>query len=165
MPKDLLWAPWRMEFIRQADDQDGCFLCRAAESDRDRELLVVHRGETCLCMLNRYPYNNGHLLIAPYRHEGTLDALTNAEQLEIMTMTRDATLALGRAVSPQGYNIGANLGRIAGAGLVDHFHMHVVPRWSGDTNFMTTVGSAKVIPQALNELWSLLSEEWDRAGT
>ena len=157
MSMDRLWAPWRMDFIRNVDDPKDCFLCRAAAGPEDRENLVVRRGTTCLCMLNLYPYNNAHLLIAPLRHEGRLEALTTAELSEVMTLTVEAKQALDRAVSAHGYNIGANLGRAAGAGLVDHFHLHVVPRWAGDTNFITTVGSTKVIPAALDEMWRVLS--------
>ena len=163
MSTERLWAPWRMEFIRTVDEEDGCFLCRAAETDDDRARFVVHRGETCFCLLNVYPYNNAHLLIAPYRHEGDLEALTEAERNEVMALCTQTKQVMDRTVNPHGYNIGVNLGRAAGAGLAEHFHMHVVPRWSGDVNFMTTVGSTKVIPQALEETWALLREEWDRA--
>ena len=163
MSMERLWAPWRMEFIRKVDESEGCFLCRAAEGGDDRECLVVHRGEACLCLLNRYPYNNGHLLIAPLRHEGRMEELRVDELNELMAMCVRAKVIFDRAVRPHGYNIGVNLGRAAGAGLEEHFHLHVVPRWSGDTNFITTVGSTKVIPQALAEMWSVLSEEWNRA--
>ena len=163
-----LWAPWRMEFIRSSLGKKGkCFLCQAAASGSDRENLVVRRGKTALCLLNRYPYNNGHLLVAPFRHEGKLESLTSKELGEIMSLTIEGKRALDRAVSPHGFNIGINLGRAAGAGVEEHFHLHIVPRWSGDTNFLTTVGSAKVIPQALEELWRLLNREWktlDRKG-
>jgi len=165
MPTDRLWAPWRMEFIRNVDGDTGCFLCRAASAGDDRESAVVRRGKTCLCVLNLFPYNNGHLLISPFRHEGRLEALTEAERNEVMSLTLEAKLALDRLVEPHGYNIGINLGRTAGAGLVEHFHLHVVPRWSGDVNFMTTVGSTKVIPQALEEMWTLLRKEWDRVAS
>ena len=161
MSIERLWAPWRMEFIRSVSDDGECFLCRAATEDADKENMVVRRGKTCFCLLNRYPYNNGHLLIAPFRHEGQLESLTPEERCETMAMAAEAKLALDRVVGPHGYNLGVNLGRVAGAGLEAHFHLHVVPRWSGDVNFLTTVGSAKVIPQALEEMWSLLSEEWN----
>ena len=160
MSMERLWAPWRMEFIRNVEETQGCFLCAAAEATDDHEGHVVRRGNTCLCLLNLYPYNNGHLLIAPFRHEGALEALTAEERNEIMAMTVEAKLTLDKAVGAQGYNVGVNLGRVAGAGLEEHFHLHVVPRWSGDTNFITTVGSTKVIPEALESMWSLLSKEW-----
>ena len=162
MALDRLWAPWRMEFIRRGDDREGCFLCRAAAAKADRESLVVRRGESCFCVLNRYPYSNGHLLIAPYRHEGEIEVLSRTERGEVMSMMVEAKKALDGAVAPHGYNVGINLGRVAGAGLAEHFHLHIVPRWSGDTNFMTTVASAKVIPQALDEMWQLLAAEWEK---
>ena len=161
MSMERLWAPWRMDFIRNIDDDDGCFLCRAAGGD-DRERFIVRRGKSCFCLLNLYPYNNGHLLVAPLRHEGRLEALTVEERNEVMALSTEATQVMDRVVGPHGYNIGINLGRAAGAGLVEHLHLHIVPRWSGDVNFITTVGSTKVIPQALEEMWKLLSEEWNR---
>jgi len=160
---ETLWAPWRMAFIKDCDKEAGCFLCRAGMAQESRRDRVVRRGKTVFALLNRYPYNNGHLLIAPVRHEGRLEALTPEEMTEVLSLTAEAKTVLDRVMSPQGYNVGANLGRVAGAGLEAHFHMHLVPRWSGDTNFMTTVGSAKVIPQALDDLWELLTAGWDEA--
>ena len=163
MAIENLWAPWRMEFIRGLGGKaGGCFLCAAAAGRDDRANLVVRRGRTALCLLNRYPYNNGHLLISPFRHEGKIEALSREELAEILSMTIAAKKLLDRLMSPNGYNIGINLGRAAGAGLDEHFHLHVVPRWSGDTNFVTTVGSVKVIPQALEELWQQLGEAWNK---
>jgi len=161
MDMDRLWAPWRMEFIRHGLKDGECFLCAAARSDDDAACHVVRRGENCFCLLNRYPYNNGHLLISPYRHVGELEALSSDELNELMDLTIQAKRALDLACAPHGYNVGINLGRVAGAGLEEHLHMHVVPRWSGDTSFLTTIGSAKMIPQALEEMWSLLREKWD----
>jgi len=161
MGLERLWAPWRMEFIRSGPDRDECFLCRAAQGSDDRENLVVRRARRGFCLLNRYPYNNGHLLVAPFRHEAALEGLTRDELDEILALTVEAKKTLDRAVRPHGYNIGINLGKAAGAGLEDHFHLHIVPRWVGDTNFVTTVGSAKVIPQALAELWEELRERWE----
>ena len=154
-----------MEYIRNGVDKQACFLCKAGEgpADADRERHVARRGELCFCVLNRYPYTNGHLLIAPYRHEAALEGLTPEEQAELMRMTAEAKKALDAVCSPHGYNIGINLGREAGAGLEEHLHLHIVPRWSGDTNFVTTVGSTRVIPQALDEMWRQLAESWERA--
>ena len=163
MAMECLWAPWRMEFIRELGAGSGCFLCDAAAASDDHKNLVVRRGKTALCLLNRYPYNNGHLLVAPFRHEGKLESLTSEELAEVMTITVEAKKLLDRAVGAHGYNIGVNLGRVAGAGLDEHFHLHIVPRWAGDTNFVTTIGSTKVIPQALEELWQLLHGEWKKA--
>jgi len=161
MGMDRLWAPWRMEFIRDGLKDGECFLCTAARSTDDAGRYVVRRGEHCFCLLNRYPYNNGHVLICPYRHVGELENLTRAELDELMRITIEAKRALDRACSPHGYNVGLNLGRVAGAGLEEHLHMHVVPRWSGDTSFLTTIGSTKMIPQALEEMWQILREKWE----
>ena len=150
-----------MEYVGQCDEEKGCFLCRAASGERDdAQSLVVARGQACLCVMNRYPYSNGHLLIAPYRHEADLAALTEAETAETMRMISRAVVTLRQVVNAHGLNVGWNLGRCAGAGLADHLHAHVVPRWPGDTNFMPALSDVKVIPQALDELWRHLREAW-----
>jgi ATP adenylyltransferase len=149
-----------MEFIR-GEKKSGCFLCEAAAmADRDKEHLVVRRGKRCFCLLNRYPYNNGHLLVVPYRHEAQLEELSCEEMCDMLAMTVEAKRTLDSLMDPHGYNVGFNLGRAAGAGVDDHLHLHVVPRWSGDTNFMTALGSTKVIPQALEECWNMVSVGW-----
>ena len=153
-----LWAPWRMEFIRSADCASECFLCRAARGDD--ESLLLRRGNACFCMLNRYPYSNGHLLISPLRHVAGLEHLTDAEMLDLLRLARDGRAALAAAANAHGYNLGLNLGRAAGAGLEDHLHLHLVPRWIGDTNFMPVVGDVKIIPQALAEMADLLRRHW-----
>jgi ATP adenylyltransferase len=160
-----LWAPWRAAYLRTAAaPARGCIFCFGALGARERRRrLVLYAGPLALVMLNRYPYNNGHLLVAPFRHEGKLEALTSEELAEVMAITIEAKKLLDRTVCAHGYNIGVNLGRAAGAGLEEHFHLHIVPRWSGDTNFVTTIGSTKVIPQALEELWQLLHSEWNKA--
>jgi ATP adenylyltransferase len=157
---ECLWAPWRLEYI-VSDKDTGCFLCEAAQADNDKETLVVCRREGCFCVLNRYPYNNGHLLIAPNRHVAELADLSEEEMLGLMALSRDAQLALKQEMNPDGFNLGANLGEIAGAGVPGHFHLHIVPRWAGDTNFMPVVGQTKVIPQSLEELWDALTERFD----
>ena len=154
-----LWAPWRLEYIL-SDKETGCFLCEAARAESDRDALVVCRRDGCFCVLNKYPYNNGHLLIAPNRHVAELADLSDAEMLELMVLARDAQRALQREMSPDGFNLGANLGKIAGAGVPGHFHLHIVPRWAGDTNFMPVVGQTKVIPQSLEALWTALTEQF-----
>ncbi len=151
-----------MEFIRAVDDSDDCFLCRAARDEGEEKEIVIHRAPESFCIMNRYPYSNGHLLIAPYRHTGDLDDLTSSEMLEMMELLRMARAALTESVRPHGFNVGLNLGRAAGAGLESHIHWHIVPRWVGDTNFMPVFGSTKVIPQALHELADLLREAWPR---
>jgi len=161
-----LWAPWRMAYVTQLGRNDkGCFLCRAADpSDSDGQQLVVARDELCVCVMNQFPYNNGHLLVAPLRHEGNLDALSDEETAAMMDMIRLAIRLLRKLVSAQGFNVGWNLGRAAGAGVADHLHAHIVPRWAGYTNFMPVVADVKVIPQALEELRARLIEAWPREG-
>ena len=151
-----------MEFIREGMQEGGCFLCRAGAGADDEACHVVARSGECFCLLNKYPYNNGHVLIAPYRHEASLEGLSEAEVSGLLALTVRAKQALDRVCAPHGFNVGINLGQIAGAGLEDHLHVHVVPRWSGDTNFVTTVGSTKVIPQALQEMWRLLTDAWEK---
>ena len=138
-----LWAPWRLEYVEGADEAGRCVFC---EPDED---LVVHRGESAFVLLNRFPYTSGHLLVAPVRHEGDLVALTDGEALEIHRLATRAVTALRAEYAPDGHNLGWNLGRAAGAGIVDHVHLHVVPRWAGDTNFMPVLADVRVVPEAL----------------
>jgi ATP adenylyltransferase len=142
MPKPL-WAPWRLEYVEGADEADGCVFC---EPDDE---LVVCRGETAFVLLNRFPYTSGHLLVAPLRHERDLVGLTEKEAIEIHRLATRAVTALRDEYAPDGHNLGWNLGRAAGAGIVDHVHLHVVPRWSGDTNFMPVLADVRVLPEAL----------------
>jgi ATP adenylyltransferase len=154
-----LWAPWRLEYIQGADEQDGCVFCRALEAD-DESGLVVHRGEHAFVLLNKFPYASGHLLVAPVRHEGEFGRLERDEAGEIQLLASAALAALAATMSPQGFNLGWNLGRIAGAGVVDHVHMHVVPRWAGDTNFMPVLADVKVVPEALEETRRKIAAAW-----
>jgi ATP adenylyltransferase len=149
---ERLWAPWRLEYIRAADEQPGCVFCVAAELD-DEEGLVVHRGELAFVLLNKYPY-------APYRHCGDLRELTQEEALAIHGLVARSIDALAAVMQPQGFNLGWNLGRVAGAGVVDHVHEHVVPRWAGDTNFMPVLADVKVMPEALAETRRTLAAAW-----
>jgi ATP adenylyltransferase len=152
---DRLWAPWRIGFIL-SEKSGGCFLCDAPASDKDEENLLLERGRRCIAILNRYPYNNGHLMIAPLRHTGDLTSLDADESLELMQMTQTWIKVLDAAMHPHGYNLGFNLGIAAGAGVADHVHFHIVPRWNGDTNFMSIVGEERVINQSLAEAYALL---------
>jgi ATP adenylyltransferase len=156
-----LWAPWRLEYIARADEDEGCFFCRAAEAS-DEDGLVVHRGEKAFVLLNKFPYSSGHVMVAPYRHVGDFGDLENDEALDIHRLTGQALGALATVYAPQGYNLGWNLGRIAGAGVLDHVHEHVVPRWAGDTNFMPVLAGVKVLPEHLSETRNRLSEAWLR---
>jgi ATP adenylyltransferase len=160
---EWLWAPWRGAYLRQASRKEApetCFFCEyAPRKDLDRDHLVVRRGRRCFLVMNRYPYTSGHLLAAPYAHKGDLALLAPAERRELFDLLLDAKDVLARVLSPDGFNIGINLGRAAGAGVPDHVHFHVVPRWSGDANFMASVGRTKVISQDLHALY----EELQRA--
>jgi ATP adenylyltransferase len=154
-----LWAPWRLEYIKQADEQPGCVFCDAAAGD-DAERLVVHRGSEAFVLLNKFPYSSGHLMVAPYRHVGELSELGEGEALEIHTLATRGLAALRDVYGPEGFNLGWNLGRVAGAGVVDHVHLHVVPRWAGDTNFMPVLADVKVLPEHLTETRTRLVEAW-----
>jgi ATP adenylyltransferase len=156
-----LWAPWRLEYIQQADELEGCVFCvEAAGEVPEEESLVVHRAERAIALLNKYPYSSGHLMAAPVRHVGAFGELTEEEALEIHALARAALEALERVYGPDGFNLGWNLGRVAGAGIADHVHLHVVPRWGGDTNFMPVLADVKVIPEFLLETRERLREAW-----
>lgn len=164
---DTMWAPWRMEMIRapkQPCQGDACFMCEKHAQDDDKHNLVLERGKTCYCLMNLYPYNNCHLMIVPYRHTGNILELSHEELAEIMVMVQRWAAVIKKAANPEGFNIGMNVSRVAGAGMASHLHMHIVPRWNGDTNFMTVLGGSRVINQALEETWSELKrvrEEMD----
>ncbi len=153
-----LWRPWRMAYIKGQERHATCFLCDAAAApgSKDEENLVVGRGDLAFVILNLYPYNTGHLMVAPYRHVGELDDLTHSELDEVWSWTRRSVSAHREASQPEGFNIGINLGTVAGAGVPGHFHLHVVPRWGGDTNFMPVVGETKVLPELLSETYARL---------
>ena len=156
---DQLWAPWRLSYVKAAHapaETDPCFICAGLAADDDRRNLIALRTERSVVVLNRYPYNNGHLLVAPQAHKGRLEELTPDELLETQETLRRMVGALDELMRPDGYNIGLNLGRVAGAGLPGHLHWHVVPRWHGDTNFMPVLGDVKVIVQSLDALYDLL---------
>lgn len=156
-----LWAPWRLEYVGRAEEETGCIFCRAAAGD-DEEMLVVHRGRHAFVLLNRFPYSSGHFMVAPRRHVGEFGDLSTDEVLEIHRLASQGLGALSATYGPHGYNLGWNLGRIAGAGVVDHVHLHVVPRWTGDTNFMPVLADVKVLPEHLVETRSRLAEAWPR---
>lgn len=156
-----LYAPWRMEYIAGISKTDGCFICEAvaAKSEEEkRNRLILWSSDQSIILINRYPYTNGHLLIAPRAHKADLEDLSSEEQLDLQTQTIECIRLLKKAMSPQGFNLGINLGRCAGAGLPGHIHQHVVPRWGGDTNFMTAVGEVRVVPEAMSHLWNTLSK-------
>ncbi|MDM7925213.1 MAG: HIT domain-containing protein [bacterium] len=148
---DILWAPWRMEYIESVNRPSGCVFCLAWDGKDDRASLVVHRGESAFVILNRFPYNNGHLMVVPVRHTADLGGLDGREKLELFDLLEASRKALDEAMHPQGYNLGMNLGRTAGAGIADHLHFHLVPRWNGDTNFMPILGHTKVVSEGLEQ--------------
>ena len=159
MKKNKLWAPWRMEYIKGLADDHDCFICHYLDHPKDdRENLVLWRGEHSMVLFNRFPYNNGHLLIAPNRHIADMDQATDEELLELTKLTRECQTVLKAAVCPHGFNIGINFGRCAGAGLPGHMHIHIVPRWDGDTNFMAVCSETDVISQGLFDLYDQLKQ-------
>ena len=159
---EQLWAPWRLEYVQHADEEEGCVFCRAAALPEDEPELVVHRGELAFVLLNKFPYASGHLMVAPYRHPSAFDTLPEAEAAEVQRLAVAGIEALRTVYAPDGFNVGWNLGRVAGAGIVDHAHVHVVPRWGGDTNFMPVLADVRVIPEHLAETRRRLAEAWQR---
>ncbi len=157
-----LWAPWRIEYILNAEKEDGCFLCRALEEKDKPESLVVYVGENAFVVLNRYPYNPGHLMVVPKKHVSELSKLTSDERCELMELVNYSIEVLKKELSPHGFNVGINLGRCAGAGLETHVHIHVVPRWAGDTNFMPVLADVKVIPEHIMATYEKLKKAFGR---
>lgn len=155
--QQTLWAPWRIDYILTEKPQ-GCFLCQKAAQNRDEENLILSRGKTNYILLNAYPYNPGHLMVAPYQHKGNLEDLTPEERQEHIEMVAQGVMTLKKAFQPQGFNLGQNLGRVAGAGVEDHLHTHIVPRWGGDTNYMPVLSHAKVLPEALSATYRKIRE-------
>lgn len=152
---EALWAPWRMAYIQSAKEL-GCIFCDKPSQQRDAEHLILWHGHTAFVIMNLYPYNNGHLMIAPYAHVASLTALDAPQRAELLDLTATCERILQQAFNPEGFNIGMNLGSAAGAGIAEHLHMHVVPRWAGDTNYMTVVGDLRIIPQHIEATYRLL---------
>lgn len=160
-----LWAPWRMEYlgdVRTSEKPQGCIFCTLPAEQKDRENLIVHRGKTCFVILNRFPYNSGHVMVVPNQHTSDLAALSAEESLEMMQLTRRASQAIVVAYKAQGFNVGMNLGQAGGAGIRDHLHMHIVPRWVGDTNFMPVIGETKAMPQHLLTSFDAIADGFRR---
>ncbi|MCG2676001.1 HIT domain-containing protein [bacterium] len=152
---DIIWAPWRMKYI-MGEKEKNCLFCRVAKEKKDEKNYLLFRGQKCFIILNTFPYNNGHLMVAPYRHLANLEDLNTEELSELMGLVSKSVGWLKEALKPEGFNIGMNLGKIAGAGIEDHLHIHVVPRWSGDSNFMPTIAQVKVIPELLKDTYRKL---------
>lgn len=162
---DSLYAPWRMQYIlsnseAKGDESSGCFFCAYPKSDEDEKHLVLARGKYCFVMMNAYPYNPGHLLVVPYRHTADFGSLSAEESAELMHLCQVSHAVLTKVMTPQGFNFGMNLGKIAGAGVDDHLHMHIVPRWGGDTNFMPVFAEVRVLSEALNATWKRIRAAW-----
>ncbi len=154
---DILWAPWRIEYIKQAKEP-GCIFCSKPTENQDKKNFIIFRGTSAFVIMNYYPYNNGHLMIVPFRHTSNLADLTAEEKLEMMDLLALSKNVLVKTMSPHGFNIGMNLGEVAGAGVKDHLHFHIVPRWNGDTNYMPICGHTKVVSEGLTETWESLRE-------
>lgn len=144
----VLWAPWRMEYILSQKEK-GCIFCDYPKRNKDRELLILYRSERVFVIMNKYPYTNGHLMVVPYHHASTLEGLPEEVLAELMKVTERAVACLRKAFHPEGFNIGINIGEAAGAGIEEHLHLHIVPRWAGDVNFMTVTGEVRVMPEHL----------------
>jgi ATP adenylyltransferase len=155
-----LWSPWRMEYIQDRTRVSGCVFCEAWAGSEDERTLLVHRGQNAFAILNRFPYTSGHLMIVPVTHLSTLEAVPLATLTEMMALTQAALAALRDVYRPQAFNIGANIGEVAGAGIADHVHLHIVPRWAGDTNFMATLAETRVLPEALDETYRRMRAAW-----
>lgn len=153
---EVLWAPWRMEYILSENKEQDCIFCTDENRSRDEERLILHVGEKTMVMMNKYPYSNGHLLVAPKRHVHGLDQLTDEENLKLLIKVGKSIEVLKKAFKPEGFNVGLNLGKVAGAGVEEHMHFHIVPRWYGDTNFMTVFGEIRVIPEHIKETYKKL---------
>ena len=165
MERKNLWAPWRIQYIQGLSESSECFICHNLENPQDDEKnLVLWRSNHCIVILNRFPYNNGHLLIAPKRHIGELDLADDEELLELTKLVRESEKVLSLAIKPHGFNVGMNFGRCAGAGLPEHMHIHVVPRWDGDTNFINVCSDTDVISQSLTELFEQLKRKSEEHG-
>ncbi len=158
-----IWAPWRLAYVKDAakDLEEECIFCAKPQQGDDDAALIVHRGELCFVMLNLFPYTNGHLMVAPYGHIGSIAEIDSATIAEMMALSQRAIKALEREYGPHGFNVGFNQGRVAGAGVEHHIHMHIVPRWGGDTNFMPVLGDTRVMPQTVEQSYETLKGTFD----
>jgi ATP adenylyltransferase len=161
-PLKQLWSPWRIEYILN-EKPSSCVFCEALKADAslDRDYLIVYRGAHSGVMMNLYPYNNGHLMVIPYTHQTTFEGLPSEALAEVMALMNQSVATLREALNAEGFNIGVNLGKVAGAGIEQHVHLHVVPRWAGDTNFVTTVGQVRCIPESMQDTYDKLKAAWE----
>jgi ATP adenylyltransferase len=152
----VMWAPWRMEYILSHQEEEGCIFCPGEDRTQDEARRILYVGPRSMVMMNRFPYANGHLLVAPVRHVPSLDELAAEELLDLLLVVRGAMGGLKRLMTPEGFNVGLNLGKVAGAGVEEHVHFHIVPRWNGDTNYMTVLGEVRVIPEHITNTYRRL---------
>ena len=157
----VVWAPWRMAYIKQARKPARCIFCSKARERRDAANLLLHRGRHGFVMMNLFPYNSGHLMVAPYAHVNSPESLSADAALDLIRLTNLSLRALRAAIRPEGFNVGMNLGRVSGAGLDAHVHLHIVPRWNGDTNFMTAIADVRVLPESLRAGYDKLRAAWE----
>jgi len=156
-----LWSPWRMEYIENPKDKNGCVFCNAQALVDGADNLIAHRGEFSFVILNRYPYTSGHLMVIPFVHKPNIEELDSGTRAEMMELTSRCTAVLTSIYRPQGFNVGINMGEAAGAGVKEHVHIHIVPRWMGDTNFMSAVGGTRVLPEALADTYKRVKAIFD----
>ncbi len=163
MANQRIWAPWRLAYVKDAskDSSEECIFCAKPQADADEENLIVHRGERAFVILNLFPYTNGHMMVAPYQHVGAIEQIDAETIAEMMALGQKGIRILDDVYEPQGFNVGFNQGRAAGAGVEHHIHMHVVPRWGGDTNFMPVLGDTRVMPQSLEESYAAINGRFD----
>ncbi len=155
-----IFAPWRMAYIAVSKDQDGCIFCDFPKEENDEARLILFRGKACFIIFNAFPYNPGHLMVAPYRHTAEYEGLTDEELLEMHRLAGRCIEVLRKTMNPQGFNLGVNLGKVAGAGFDGHLHLHIVPRWNGDTNFMPVFADVRVVAEELTETYRKMKDAW-----
>lgn len=160
MPKKYIWSPWRMKYVLRSEDSSECIFCAALKQANDGQSLILHRGQRAFVILNRYPYTSGHLMVVPYQHVATLMEMDEDTRREVINLAANAERALRKVYHPGGLNIGVNIGKAAGAGVAGHVHFHVVPRWVGDTNFMSSLADTRVLPESLSDTYRRLKEAW-----
>lgn len=157
-PMNYLWSPWRMTYIDNANKEAGCIFCNAQAKEDSPENLIIQRGRLAFVILNRYPYTSGHVMVVPFVHKPNLEELDSATRAEIMELTSESTRVLREIYKTKSFNVGANIGEAAGAGVKEHVHIHIVPRWIGDTNFMSTLAETRVLPEVLDDTWRRIRE-------
>ena len=156
-----IFSPWRMKYINDSNPQSECIFCSLPDMKSDRESLIIRRGDSAFVLMNRFPYTSGHIMVAPYAHQPSIEMLNETTQAELMALITKSVKVLRYIYEPEGFNIGANVGSAAGAGFGDHIHFHIVPRWVGDTNFMSTLGEVRVLPEDLETTWERIRAAWD----